>query len=121
MSRIRHIRGSRFATAGIAATTTTLLAAALAPTASADTGPSRATAISNAASVLVHQAPALGLTSDQGTGGRDVVGDAVRTLQLGHDRTFRHRAVRGGDFLVHLAPGRSYRSAGRDTQRDISV
>ncbi|WP_369246427.1 M4 family metallopeptidase [Streptomyces sp. R41] len=121
MSRIRHIRGSRFATAGIAATTATLMAAALAPTANADARPSRTTALSNAASVLTAQAARLGLTSAQGTSVRDVVVDADGSQHVRYDRTYHQLPVLGGDFVLHLAPNGSYRSANRATKRDISV
>ncbi|GGN56256.1 peptidase [Streptomyces albiflavescens] len=121
MSRIRHIRGSRFATAGVAATTATLLAAALAPTASADARPSRATAISNAVSALTAQAASLGLTSDQGTSVRDVVVDADGSQHVRYDRTYHQLPVLGGDFVLHLAPNGSYRGANRATKRTISV
>jgi Zn-dependent metalloprotease len=121
MSRIRHIRGSRLATAGVAATTATLLAAALAPTASADSRPSRATAISNAASALIAQAARLGLTSAQGTSVRDVVVDADGSQHVRYDRTYHQLPVLGGDFVLHLAPNGSYRSTNRATGRTISV
>ncbi|MFI6486197.1 M4 family metallopeptidase [Streptomyces sp. NPDC050564] len=121
MSRIRHIRSSRLATAGVAATTATLLAAALAPTASADSRPSRATAISNAASALIAQAARLGLTSAQGTSVRDVVVDADGSQHVRYDRTYHQLPVLGGDFVLHLAPNGSYRSTNRATGRTISV
>ncbi|CAM5718736.1 hypothetical protein SALBM311S_08542 [Streptomyces alboniger] len=62
MSRIRpYVRGSRrLATVGAAATTATLLAAALSPAAEAADRPTRASAIENAASVLADRAAALG-------------------------------------------------------------
>ncbi|MEU9211658.1 M4 family metallopeptidase [Streptomyces sp. NPDC048415] len=121
MSRIRHIRGSRLATAGIAATTATLLAAALAPTASADVRPSRATAIENAASALVDHAASLGLTSAQDTSVRDVVVDKDGTQHVRYDRTYHQLPVLGGDFVVHLAPNGAYRSANRATKSSISL
>ncbi|KUJ36396.1 M4 family metallopeptidase [Streptomyces sp. NPDC093228] len=122
MSRIRHIRGSRLAAAGTAATTAVLLAAALAPApAGAADRPDRATAIANAATALVHQAARLGLTPAQGTTVRDVVVDADGSQHVRYDRTYRQLPVLGGDFVVHLAPGGSYRSADRATGRAITV
>ncbi|MFC7264316.1 M4 family metallopeptidase [Streptomyces lutosisoli] len=121
MSRIRHIRGSRFVTAGIAATTATLLAAALSPTADAAARPSRTTAIKNATSALLDQATSLGLTSAQGTKVRDVVVDADGSQHVRYDRTYHELPVLGGDFVVHLAPNGSYRSANRATKRAISL
>ncbi|MFE6548827.1 M4 family metallopeptidase [Streptomyces sp. NPDC004096] len=122
MSRIRHIRGSRLAAAGTAATTAALLAAALAPApAGAADRPGRATAIANAATALVHQAARLGLTSAQGTTVRDVVVDADGSQHVRYDRTYRQLPVLGGDFVVHLAPGGAYRSADRATGRAITV
>ncbi|WP_028804551.1 M4 family metallopeptidase [Streptomyces sp. 142MFCol3.1] len=121
MSRTRHIRGSRLATAGIAATTATLLAAALAPAASADGRPSRATALANAASALVEHATSLGLTSAQDTSVRDVVIDKDGTQHVRYDRTYRQLPVLGGDFVVHLAPGGAYRSADRATRSPLSL
>ncbi|MET8028761.1 M4 family metallopeptidase [Streptomyces avermitilis] len=127
MSRIRHIRGSRhirsahWATAGVAAATATLLATALAPTAGADAGPSRATVLDNAAAALAHQAAGLGLTAAQGTSVRDVVVDADGGQHVRYDRTYRHLPVLGGDFVVHLAPNGSYRGADRSTKRAVSL
>ena len=122
MSRIRHIRGSRLAAAGTAATTAVLLAAALAPApAGAADRPDRATAIANATTALVHQAARLGLTSAQSTTVRDVVVDADGSQHVRYDRTYRQLPVLGGDFVVHLAPGGSYRSADRATGRAITV
>lgn len=123
MSQIRNIRRSRLAAVGTAATTAVLLASALAPahTARAAARPSRATAIGNAAAALVHQAARLGLTSAQGTSVRDVVVDADGSQHVRYDRTYLHLPVLGGDFVVHLAPNGSYRSADRATRRDISV
>src|ERR1044072_9289263 len=67
MSRIRpYVRGARsrrLATAGVAATAATLLAAALSPAAGAADRPTRATALENAASVLADRASTLGLPS----------------------------------------------------------
>ncbi|MGW0630252.1 M4 family metallopeptidase [Streptomyces sp. NPDC002758] len=121
MSRTRHIRGSRLATAGIAATTATLLAAALSPAAQADARPTRATAIENAASALVAQAANLGLTSAQGTSVKDVVVDKDGTQHVRYDRTYHQIPVLGGDFVVHLAPDGAYRSANRATKSAISL
>ncbi|MCX5557514.1 M4 family metallopeptidase [Streptomyces sp. NBC_00038] len=125
MSQIRpirgSIRGSRLATAGIATATATLLAAALTPTAEGADRPSRDTVLSNAAAVLVDEAARLGLTSAQGTSVRDVVIDADGTQHVRYDRTYRQLPVLGGDFVVHLAPNGSYRSADRATTRAISL
>ncbi|GGJ12938.1 M4 family metallopeptidase [Streptomyces brasiliensis] len=121
MSRTRHIRGSRLATAGIAATTATLLAAALSPAAHADARPSRATAIENAASALLAQAADLGLTPTQDTSVRDVIVDKDGVQHVRYDRTYRQLPVLGGDFVVHLAPDGSYRSANRATRNRISL
>ena len=68
MSRIRiDVRGSRrLAALGVAATTASLLAAALSPAAVADEQPTRAGAIANAASALLAHAASLGLTSAEG-------------------------------------------------------
>ncbi|MEU0431388.1 M4 family metallopeptidase [Streptomyces sp. NPDC006290] len=122
MSRIRHIRGSSLATAGAAVTTATLLAAALAPSASADTRPiTRATAIENAVSALAAHATNLGLTSAQHTSVRDVVVDKDGTQHVRYDRTYHQLPVLGGDFVVHLAPNGAYRGADRATKKAISL
>jgi Zn-dependent metalloprotease len=122
MSRIRqHARGSRLATAGIAATTATLLAAVLTPAADAADRPSRATAIDNAASALAEHAASLGLTAAQGTSVRDVIVDKDGTQHVRYDRTYRQLPVLGGDFVVHLAPDGTYRSANRATKGEISL
>jgi Zn-dependent metalloprotease len=123
MSRIRqHARGSRrLATAGVAVTTAALLAAALSPAAGAADRPTRATAIENAASVLVERAAALGLTAAQGTKVRDVVVDQDGTQHVRYDRTYRQLPVLGGDFVVHLAPDGSYRGADRATRSALSL
>ncbi|MFF4485290.1 M4 family metallopeptidase [Streptomyces sp. NPDC001544] len=121
MSRTRHNRGSRLATAGIAATTATLLAAALSPAAHADGRPTRATAIENAASALLAHATGLGLTSTQDTSVRDVIVDKDGTQHVRYDRTYRHLPVLGGDFVVHLTPNGTYRSADRATRSAISL
>ncbi|WP_330457714.1 M4 family metallopeptidase [Streptomyces sp. NBC_00820] len=123
MSRIRqHAHGARrVATAGIAATTATLLAAALAPAAHADGRPAPATAIARAASALVAHATSLGLSSAQDTSVRDVIVDKDGTQHVRYDRTYRRLPVLGGDFVVHLAPGGSYRGADRATRGTLSL
>ncbi|MCD7439749.1 M4 family metallopeptidase [Streptomyces lincolnensis] len=122
MSRIRpYVRGSRLATAGVALTGATLVAAALSPTADAADRPTRATAVDNAAAVLVERAAQLGLTSAQGTKVRDVVVDKDGTQHVRYDRTYRHLPVLGGDFVVHLAPDGSYRGADRATRSAVSL
>ncbi|MCX5283185.1 M4 family metallopeptidase [Streptomyces sp. NBC_00198] len=117
MSRTRHIRGSSLAAAAAAA----LLAAALAPTAHADARPTRAAAVTNAAAALVDHATGLGLTSAQDTSVRDVVVDRDGTQHVRYDRTYRHLPVLGGDFVVHLAPGGTYRGADWATTRAVSL
>jgi Zn-dependent metalloprotease len=121
MSRTRHIRGSRLATAGMAATTAALLAAALSPTAQAADRPTRATAVKNAASALLAHAASLGLTSAEDTTVRDVIVDADGTQHVRYDRTYHQLPVLGGDFMVHLAPNGTYRSANRATRSAISL
>ncbi|MER7563200.1 M4 family metallopeptidase [Streptomyces sp. NPDC048523] len=125
MSRIRpYVRGARsrrLATAGVAATAATLLAAALSPAAGAADRPTRATALENAASVLADRAPALGLTSAQGTKVRDVIVDADGTQHVRYDRTYRQLPVLGGDFVVHLAADGAYKSSSRATRSAISL
>jgi len=122
MSRIRHIRGSRLATAGIAATAATLLTAALSPTADAAAArPTRAAAVKNAASALAEHAASLGFTSAQDTTVRDVVVDKDGTQHVRYDRTYRQLPVLGGDFVVHLAPDGTYRSASRATRNSVSL
>jgi Zn-dependent metalloprotease len=125
MSRIRpYVRGARsrrLATAGVAATAATLLAAALSPAAGAADRPTRATALENAASVLADRASALGLTSAQGTKVRDVIVDADGTQHVRYDRTYRQLPVLGGDFVVHLAPDGAYKSSSRATRSAISL
>ncbi|WP_405613491.1 M4 family metallopeptidase [Streptomyces sp. NBC_00076] len=123
MSRIRpYVRGSRrLATAGAAATTATLLATALSPVADAADRPTRALAIENAASVLTDRAAALGLTDAQDTTVRDVVVDADGTQHVRYDRTYHQLPVLGGDFVVHLAPDGSYRSASLATKGVLSL
>ncbi|PZH15837.1 peptidase M4 family protein [Streptomyces sp. NTH33] len=121
MSRTRHIRASRLATAGIAATAATLLAAALSPAAHAENRPTRATAIENAASALESHAAALGLTSAEGTTVRDVVVDKDGTQHVRYDRTYRQLPVLGGDFVVHLTPDGTYRGANRASKGTVSL
>ncbi|MFE5033581.1 M4 family metallopeptidase [Streptomyces sp. NPDC056683] len=121
MSRTRNTRVSRLATAGVAATTATLLAAALSPAAHADARPTRATAIANAAQALVQHATALGLTSAEGTSVRDVIVDRNGTQHVRYDRTYRRLPVLGGDFVVHLKSDGAYRSADRATRSRISL
>ncbi|MFJ8195721.1 M4 family metallopeptidase [Streptomyces sp. NPDC096152] len=121
MSRTRHSRGSRLATAGTAATAATLLAAALSPAAHADDRPTRSTAIQNAASALADHATTLGLTAAQDTTVRDVVVDKDGTQHVRYDRTYKQLPVLGGDFVVHLAPDGAYRSANRATRSAISL
>ncbi|MET9102640.1 M4 family metallopeptidase [Streptomyces antibioticus] len=122
MSRIRqHVRGSRLATAGIAATTATLLAAALSPAAGAADRPTRAAALDHAAAALADHATSLGLTGAQDTAVRDVIIDKDGTQHVRYDRTFRQLPVLGGDFVVHLAADGSYRSADRATRAAISL
>ncbi|OLZ66551.1 peptidase M4 family protein [Streptomyces sp. IMTB 2501] len=124
MSRIRpHVRIPRrlSTTAGVAVTTATLLTAALSPAAHADTRPSRATAIENAASALLAHAASLGLTSAEDTSVRDVIVDKDGTQHVRYDRTYHQLPVLGGDFVVHLAPDGAYRSANRSTRAPISL
>jgi Zn-dependent metalloprotease len=121
MSRTRHVHGSRLATAGIAAGAATLLAATLSPTAHAVGRPTRSAAIVNAASALVAHATSLGLTASEGTSVRDVIVDRDGTQHVRYDRTYRQLPVLGGDFVVHLAPNGSYRSADRATRDSISL
>jgi Zn-dependent metalloprotease len=124
MSRIRpYVRGSRrLTTAGVTATAATaaLLAAGLTPADAADL-PTRSSAIENAASVLADRAAALGLTAAQDTTVRDVVVDADGTQHVRYDRTYHQLPVLGGDFVVHLSPDGSYRSADRATKSPLSL
>ncbi|MER6082238.1 M4 family metallopeptidase [Streptomyces sp. NPDC001833] len=121
MSRTRNTRASRLATAGVAATTAALLAAALSPAAHADARPTRATAMANAAQALLQHATALGLTSAEGTSVRDVIVDGNGTQHVRYDRTYRELPVLGGDFVVHLTSDGAYRSADRATRSRISL
>lgn len=121
MSRIRHVRGARVLTAGIAAGTATLLVAALAPGAAAADRPTRAGALDNAAAALSAHATDLDLTSAQDTKARDVILDEDGTQHVRYDRTYRELPVLGGDFVVHLAPGGDYRGADRATSTPVSL
>ena len=123
MSRIRiDVRGSRrLAALGVAATTASLLAAALSPAAVADEQPTRAGAIANAASALLAHAASLGLTSEEGTKVRDVIVDKDGTQHVRYDRTYRQLPVLGGDFVVHMASDGTYRNADRATRSKISL
>ncbi|MEW2446415.1 M4 family metallopeptidase [Streptomyces parvulus] len=121
MSRIRHVRGSRPATAGIAVTAAALLTSVLAPTAHAAGDPTREDAVGHAAAVLADRADALGLTAAQDTEVRDVVLDADGTQHVRYDRTYRELPVLGGDFVVHLAPDGGFRGADRATEARVSL
>ncbi|MCQ4204874.1 M4 family metallopeptidase [Streptomyces coelicoflavus] len=121
MSRIRHGRGPRLATAGLAATTATLLVAALAPGATAADRPTRAAAMKHAATALRDHATALKLTDAQDTEARDVVVDEDGTQHVRYDRTYRGLPVLGGDFVVHLAPDGDFRGADRATDAALSL
>ncbi|MDX3384089.1 M4 family metallopeptidase [Streptomyces niveiscabiei] len=122
MSPLRqHVRGSRLAAAGIAATTATLMAAVLSPVADAADRPTRAQAIDNAASAVADRAASLGINSAQGTSVRDVVVDKDGTQHVRYDRTYRQLPVLGGDFVVHLAPDGAYRAADRATRSTIAL
>ncbi|MET9846972.1 M4 family metallopeptidase [Streptomyces ossamyceticus] len=124
MSWIRqHVRGSRRATAGLA-TAATLLAGVLSPAADAADAaerPSRAAALDNAATALADQAASLGLTSAQETSVRDVIVDKDGAQHVRYDRTYRQLPVLGGDFVVHMAPDGTYRSADRAARAEISL
>ncbi|MFJ2715890.1 M4 family metallopeptidase [Streptomyces sp. NPDC087437] len=121
MSRTRHIRASRLATAGVAATTATLLAAALSPAAHAEGRPDRAAAIHNATSALVNHSTALGLTSAEATTVRDVIVDKDGAQHVRYDRTYHQLPVLGGDFIVHLAADGSYHGADRASKGTVSL
>ncbi|MFF6912717.1 M4 family metallopeptidase [Streptomyces sp. NPDC012466] len=122
MSRIRHVRGSRLALAGVAVTgTTALLAAALSPAAGAADRPAGASAIEHAEAVLADRAGALGLTSAQETKVRDVVVDEDGTRHVRYDRTYHRLPVLGGDFVLHLNPDGTYRGASRATRSALSL
>ncbi|MFF8398593.1 M4 family metallopeptidase [Streptomyces sp. NPDC016172] len=122
MSRIRHVRGSRLALAGVAVTgTTALLAAVLSPAAGAADRPTRSSAIEDAEAVLADRAGALGLTSAQETKVRDVVVDEDGTRHVRYDRTYHRLPVLGGDFVLHLNPDGSYRGTSRATKSALSL
>ncbi|MGV9281748.1 M4 family metallopeptidase [Streptomyces sp. NPDC003730] len=121
MSRIRHVRGSRLAMAGTAATTATLLVVALAPGATAADRPTRAAALDHAAAALREHADALDLTDAQDTEVRDVVVDEDGAQHVRYDRTYRGLPVLGGDFVVHLAPDGAFRDADRATGAPVSL
>ncbi|MEU9065499.1 M4 family metallopeptidase [Streptomyces sp. NPDC048306] len=121
MSRIRHGRGPRLATAGLAATTATLLVAVVAPGATAADRPTRAAALEHAATALLDRAAALKLTDAQDTEARDVVVDQDGTQHVRYDRTYRGLPVLGGDFVVHLAPDGDFRGADRATDAALSL
>ncbi|BCL20265.1 M4 family metallopeptidase [Streptomyces tuirus] len=122
MSRIRHVRGSRLALAGVAVTgTTALLAAVLSPAAGAADLPTRSAAIEDAEAVLADRAGALGLTSAQETKVRDVVVDDDGTRHVRYDRTYHRLPVLGGDFVLHLNPDGTYRGTSRATKSALSL
>ncbi|MBB4715392.1 Zn-dependent metalloprotease [Streptomyces luteogriseus] len=122
MSRIRHVRGSRLALAGVAVTgTTALLAAVLSPAAGAADRPTRSGAIEDAEAVLADRAGALGLTSAQETKVRDVVVDQDGTRHVRYDRTYHRLPVLGGDFVLHLNPDGTYRGTSRATKSALSL
>ncbi|WP_159771892.1 M4 family metallopeptidase [Streptomyces sp. HM190] len=116
----QHVRGSRRATAGLA-TTATLLAGVLTPTADAADRPTRTTALDNAAAALVDRAASLGLTSAQDASVRDVIVDEDGSQHVRYDRTYHHLPVLGGDFIVHMTPDGRYRSADRAARAEISL
>ncbi|MGW6545746.1 M4 family metallopeptidase [Streptomyces massasporeus] len=122
MSRIRHVRGSRLALAGVAVTgTTALLAAVLSPAAGAADRPTRSAAIEDAEAVLADRAGALGLTPAQETKVRDVVVDDDGTRHVRYDRTYHRLPVLGGDFVLHLNPYGTYRGTSRATTSALSL
>ncbi|MFI8892346.1 M4 family metallopeptidase [Streptomyces paradoxus] len=122
MSRIRHVRGSRLALAGVALTgTTALLAAVLSPAAGAADRPTRSGAIEDAEAVLADRAGALGLTPAQKTEVRDVVVDEDGTRHVRYDRTYHRLPVVGGDFVLHLNPDGTYRGTTRATKSALSL
>ncbi|ANB06284.1 peptidase [Streptomyces ambofaciens] len=121
MSRIRHVRGARLATAGIAATTAALLTAALVPAAQAAGRPTPAETLDNAAAALAEHAPSLAPNAAQDTRVRDVVVDGDGARHVRYDRTYRGLPVLGGDFVVHLAPDGDWRGADRATRAPIAL
>ena len=122
MSRIRHVRGSRLALAGVAVTgSTALLAAVLSPPAGAAGRPTRSGAIEDAEAVLADRAGALGLTPAQETKVRDVVVDDDGTRHVRYDRTYHRLPVLGGDFVLHLNPDGTYSGTSRATKSALSL
>ncbi|MEU7716691.1 M4 family metallopeptidase [Streptomyces tibetensis] len=122
MSRIRHVRGSRLALAGVAVTgTTALLAAVASPAAGAADRPTRSAAIEDAEAVLADRAGVLGLTPAQETKVRDVVVDEDGTRHVRYDRTYHRLPVLGGDFVLHLNPDGTYRGTSRATRSALSL
>ncbi|MFJ4537924.1 M4 family metallopeptidase [Streptomyces tibetensis] len=122
MSRIRHVRGSRLALAGVAVTgTTALLAAVLSPAAGAADRPTGSGAVEDAEAVLADRAGALGLTPAQETKVRDVVVDEDGTRHVRYDRTYHRLPVLGGDFVLHLNPDGTYRGTSRATKSALSL
>ncbi|MET9392079.1 M4 family metallopeptidase [Streptomyces sp. NPDC006624] len=122
MSRIRHVRGSRLAAAGVAVTgAAALLAAVLPPTAGAAVRPTRADAIEDAEAVLADRAAALGLTPAQATKVRDVVIDGDGTRHVRYDRTYHRLPVLGGDFVLHIDPDGTHRGTTRATRSALSL
>ncbi|MER5182196.1 M4 family metallopeptidase [Streptomyces sp. NPDC002896] len=109
--------------AGIAVAATALLAGALTPTAAAADQPlpGRADAIRHAQTAIASLAGQLGITDAQSTAVRDVVVDADGSQHVRYDRTYRQLPLLGGDFVVHLAPDGSYRSADRAVLGDLAV
>lgn len=114
---------SRLTVVGTLAASATLLAAALAPNAGADTPThwSRAEAIRHADAALAAHPSALHLTSAEKTQVRDVIVDPNGSQHVRYNRTYHGLPVLGGDFVVHLAPDGSYRGADRAVQGDVSV
>ena len=122
MSRIRHVRGSRLALAGVAVTgSTALLAAVLSQAAGAADRPTRSGAIEDAEAVLADRAGALGLTPAQETKVRDVVVDDDGTRHVRYDRTYHRLPVLGGDFVLHLNPDGTYSGTSRATKSALSL
>ncbi|MGC0210757.1 M4 family metallopeptidase [Streptomyces levis] len=125
MSRIRHVRGSRLATAGAAATSVAALVATVLPQTAGAAGaadrPTRAAAIEAAETVLADRAADLGLTPQQRTKVRDVVLDADGTRHVRYDRTYHRLPVLGGDFVLHLNPDGTYRGTSRATTSPLAL
>jgi Zn-dependent metalloprotease len=114
---------SRLPLVGTLAAAATLLAAALAPTAGADTPPhwGRADAIRHADTAVAGHAAALDITKSEDTTVRDVIVDPDGSQHVRFDRTYRGLPVLGGDFVVHLTPDGGYKSADRAVHGDVSV